>query len=39
MGDMRNAYTILGGMLEGKRPFRRLGIIGVILKLILKRWI
>jgi hypothetical protein len=38
MGEMRNAYKILVGNLEGKRPFGRLGVHGrIILKWILRR--
>jgi hypothetical protein len=33
MGEMRNAYKILVGVLEGKRPLRR----PIILKCVLER--
>jgi hypothetical protein len=31
MGEIRNAYNILVGKPEGKRPLRRLGIVGRII--------
>jgi hypothetical protein len=39
MGDRRDAYRVMVGRPEGKRPLRRLGTDGrIILKWILKKW-
>jgi hypothetical protein len=38
-GDRRDAYIILVGRPEGKRPFGRLGMNGrIILKWVFKQW-